>query len=53
MTKPKRRVATLYIDGKAARIIGTVPGYIVVQIGTARPICLSLGEFDARMGEKS
>lgn len=49
MTKPKRRVASLFIDGKAARIIGTVPGYIVVQIGTARPICLSLDEFDAKV----
>ena len=48
MTKPKRRSATLYIDGKAARIIGTVPGYIVVQIGTSRPICLSFEEFDAK-----
>lgn len=48
MTPPKRRIATLYIDGKAARILGTVPGYIVVQIGTARPICLSLEEFEMK-----
>ena len=47
MTKPKPRIATLFIDGRPARIIGTVPGYIVVQIGTARPICLSFDEFDA------
>lgn len=46
MTKPKRRIASLFIDGKAAKIIGTVPGYIVVQIGSARPICLSLDEFE-------
>lgn len=49
MTKPKRRVATLFIDGKSARIIGTVPGYIVVQIGSSRPICLSLDEFEAKV----
>ena len=52
MTKPKRRIATLIIDGKAARIIGTVPGYIVVQIGAARPICLSFDEFDAKQQEQ-
>lgn len=51
MTKPKRRVATLLLDGKPARIIGTIPGWIVVQIGTARPICLSFDEFDAKAGE--
>ena len=50
MTKPKPRTATLLIDGKPARIIGTVPGYIVVQIGTARPICLSLEEFQVKQG---
>ena len=48
MTKPKRRSATLLIGGKPARIVGTVPGYIVVQIGAARPICLSFEEFDAK-----
>lgn len=47
MTPPKRRIATLFINGKPARIIGTVPGYIVVQIGQSRPICLSFDEFDA------
>jgi len=46
MTKPKPRSATLLINGKPARIIGTVPGYIVVQIGSSRPICLSFAEFD-------
>ena len=48
MTKPKRRSAALLINGKPAKIIGVVPGYIVVQIGTARPICLSFDEFDAK-----
>jgi hypothetical protein len=52
MTKPKRRIATLFIDGKSAKIIGTVPGYIIVQIGTARPICLSLDEFEAKAEER-
>jgi hypothetical protein len=47
MTPPKKRIATLFIDGKAARILGVVPGYIVVQIGAARPICLSLDEFES------
>ena len=32
----------------SARIVGTAPGYIVVQIGAARPICLSFEEFDAK-----
>jgi hypothetical protein len=48
MTPPKRRVATLFINGKPAKIIGVVPGYIVVQIGSSRPICLSLDEFEAK-----
>lgn len=48
MTKPNRRTATLFINGKSARILGVVPDYIVVQIGTARPICLSIEEFDAK-----
>ena len=48
MTKPKPRIATLFIDGKSAVILGTVPGYIVVQIGTARPICLSLAELSKK-----
>ena len=46
MTKPKQRTIALIVNGKPARIIGTVPGYVVVQIGTARPICLSFDEFD-------
>lgn len=48
MTPPKRRIATLFINGKSARIVGTVPGWIVVQIGTARPICLSFEEFEMK-----
>jgi hypothetical protein len=48
VTKPKPRIATLFINGKAARIVGTIPGYIVVQIGTSRPICLSFAEFDTQ-----
>lgn len=47
MTRPKQRTITLIVNGKTARILGTVPGYVVVQIGTARPICLSFDEFDA------
>lgn len=52
MTPPKRRIATLFIDGKSARILGTIPGWIVVQIGVARPICLSLDEFEMKAGRE-
>ena len=46
MTKQKQRTIALIVNGKSARIMGTVPGYVVVQIGNARPICLSFDEFD-------
>mgnify|MGYP001570687290 CR=1 FL=1 len=46
MTKPKQRTIALIVNGKPARVIGVIAGYVVVQIGNARPICLSFDEFD-------
>jgi hypothetical protein len=50
VTKPKAPVVVLTVNGKPAIFLGTVPGYVVVQIGTARPICLSPAEFAAKAG---
>ena len=49
MTKPKTRIATLFVDGKPARILGMVAGFVVVQIWNRRPICLSIEELDAKV----
>ena len=35
------------------RELGTVPGYVVVQVGGGRPICLTYDEYDqAREGKE-
>ena len=53
MTRPKPPTIALIVNGKPAVWLGTVPGYVVVQIGTQRPICLSFAEFDQARGAKS